>query len=596
MKNRHLKKLLACGLGALALTACSDKEPAAPVSVAQKPAIVMPSKPANKSNYAPANPFLADSVLPIGHINSAQSTGVNVAGPTGPSEVLTQENGGLTYTHIGPGHFGSAISAPYPNGKRVIWSNGQERISKLDYDTLEVLAEYELTDAPLHKLHGAMFTEEEADELFDSLDSLPMFRYSGMLTVLKTIPTAKKYYGAGLAGVYYMLSSDNELYVAGKDAIFVYGDTDPTDPTSPITLKREWKKPAAVTGSFNSMNMTHDGMVFSVTDDGWVVLVERDFSNHHTLLLTGGEVAPKWNQLMLDMGISQGQATWVRNGAAIDQAGNIFLPSLEHLHKVSWDGKELKNVWAERYSNKGHITVSFEDVINPETGQAFSFENANYGSGATASFMGFGEEDKFVVITDGDEAMNVTLFWRDEIPEGWQKLPHAPSRRIAGMTKADFGNPNIESVQTEQSVVVGGYGAMVVNNAPANKPIKKAPDAAYIGLAGHHPDYTPHGIQKFEWDPEAKQLKSAWVNNEVSSANCVPIVSNGSDTVYTLGGRNGKWTMFGANWTTGETALTYEVGSSRYNTQFAGILMDEEGRLLHNTIHGIVRYERPGKN
>ena len=44
------------------------------------------------------------------------------------------ENGDLTYTHLGPGHFGMAISGEYPNGERVIWSNGQERISKLDYN------------------------------------------------------------------------------------------------------------------------------------------------------------------------------------------------------------------------------------------------------------------------------------------------------------------------------------------------------------------------------------------------------------------------------------------------------------------------------
>lgn len=558
---------------------------------------IVSAKAAATPQYAPANPYLADSVLPIGHINSAQSTGVAHGGPSGPTESLSIENGGLTYSHLGPGHFGAAISPPYPNGKRVIWSNGAERISKLDYDTLEVIDEYFLTDAAVYRDNEGPMTAEQADKTFRLLDFLPKFRLSGLATVMTTVPLAKAYYGGGLAGVYYALDRDNVLFVGGKDAILAYADQDPTDPNSPIVLKGEWKKPAHIKGGFNSMNMTHDGWLVSITDDGWVVLISRDFSTQHTLQLTGAEVAAAWNAHMLSMGRSQGSATWVRNGPAIDKDGNIFIPSLQHMHKIVWDGERLSKdpadgAWVEPYSNKGAITVSFDDVIDPSTGQPFSFENINVGSGATASLMGYGDEDQFVVITDGDEVMNMVLFWRNAIPDDWQQLPNAPSRRIAGMLRADIGRSDATEVQSEQSVVVGGYGAFVVNNAPASKPISKAPDGIFVGLAGHHPDFTPHGVQKFEWDPEAQQLREAWVNNEVSSANSVPLVSNKSEKVYTVGARNGRWTLEALDWSTGESAFYYETGSSRFNTQFSGVLMDQEGRIIHTTIHGIVRYER----
>ena len=98
--------------------------------------------------------------MPIGHINSAQTTGVDHAGPAGPTEALSAQNGGLTYTHLGPGHFGAAISPPYPDGKRVIWSNGAERISKLDYDTMEVLSEYHLEDSPIYLNNGGPISAE----------------------------------------------------------------------------------------------------------------------------------------------------------------------------------------------------------------------------------------------------------------------------------------------------------------------------------------------------------------------------------------------------------------------------------------------------
>ncbi|MEH6569503.1 MAG: hypothetical protein V7709_10525 [Halioglobus sp.] len=590
--------LLAPLVSLVLLTGCSSEEPATSTDASTAtPEKVAKIRSGSRPNYAPPNSHLADSVLPIGHINSAQSTGMDHAGPSGPTEELSQENNGLTYTHIGPGHFGAAISPPYPNGKRVIWSNGAERISKLDYDSLEVIDEFQLKNSPIYQSNGGPVTSEQADKVFKKLDFLPKFRYSGMATVMATIPLAKEYYGGGLAGVYYLLSSDNVLFVGGKDSILAYADVDPANQQSGIELKAEWKKPAEVTGGFNSMNMTYDGWLISITDDGWVVLIKQDFSEYHTLQLTGAEIAPTWNQFMLDTGHSQGAATWMRNGPAIDEDGNIFVPSLQHMHKIVWDGEKLSKdpadgAWVEPYGNEGTITVTFDDVIDPSIGEPFTFNNANVGSGATASLMGYGDEDKFVVITDGSEVMNMVLFWRGDIPDDWKQLPNAPSRRIAGMLRADIGRDDALAVQTEQSVVVGGYGAFVVNNAPANKPIKQAPDGAYVGLAGHHPDFTPHGMQKFEWDPNTRALREDWVNTEVSSVNSVPIVSNDANLVYTVGARDGKWALEAIDWDTGESAFHYVTGSTRYNTQFSGVLMDQEGRILHTTIHGIVRYER----
>ncbi len=139
------------------------------------------------------------------------------------------------------------------------------------------------------------------------LDFLPKFRHSGLVTMLATVPLAKKYYGGGLAGVYYLLSADNVLYVGGKNSILAYADADPTDQKSKIVLKKEWQKPAEIAGGFNSMNMTYDGRLISTSDDGWVVLINRDLTQYHTLQLTGAEVAAAWNQRMLDAGAARAQ-------------------------------------------------------------------------------------------------------------------------------------------------------------------------------------------------------------------------------------------------------------------------------------------------
>ena len=158
MRSSYLKALMAPVVSLAILTGCGADQPADNTATASGAAASRSSTDGGPTpNYAP-------------HINSAQTTGVDHAGPAGPTEGLSREKGDLTYTHLGPGHFGAAISPPYPNGKRVIWSNGAERISKLDYDSLEVVSEYPLTNSPIYKNNEGLITEEQADKVFSRLD------------------------------------------------------------------------------------------------------------------------------------------------------------------------------------------------------------------------------------------------------------------------------------------------------------------------------------------------------------------------------------------------------------------------------------------
>ena len=123
------------------------------------------------------------------------------------------------------------------------------------------------------------------------------------------------------------------------------------------------------------------------------------------------------------------------------------------MHRVVWDGEKFSfeegdGAWRAKYRN-----------------------GTGYGSGTTPSLMGDDPlEDRFVVIGDGDEVVNITLFWRDSIPADWKCLPGAPSRRIAGLGPANMGDPAVKAIQTEQSITVAGYGAMTVNNEPSSIP------------------------------------------------------------------------------------------------------------------------------
>ena len=75
------------------------------------------------------NPFLANSQNPIAHGRCDQQDCTPIAGalPAGDPKVgEVLGTGDLQHTWLGPGHFGGLISGEYPDGRRVIWSNGRE--------------------------------------------------------------------------------------------------------------------------------------------------------------------------------------------------------------------------------------------------------------------------------------------------------------------------------------------------------------------------------------------------------------------------------------------------------------------------------------
>jgi hypothetical protein len=261
---------------------------------------------------------------------------------------------------------------------------------------------------------------------------------------------------------------------------------------------------------------------------------------------------------------------------ALDRDGGIYIASARHLHKIVWNGERLSadpadGAWSEPYLN--------------------GTEN---GTGATPALMGFGDEDRFVTITDGETLMNVVLYWRDRIPSDWTPLPGAPSPRIAGMLPATMGDPSRTSIQSEQAVVVSGYGALVVNNEPASIPpgFPAAAVRLLVAYLGNDPAFTPHGLQKFAWDPRARAFHEAWVNTEVASPNTVPLVSIPANLVYTCGARDGLWTLEALDWATGRSAFHDVLGSSRYNGFFSGVVLDQNGKIVLGAPFGKFRIER----
>jgi hypothetical protein len=508
--------------------------------------------PAPAAERPPRNPHLADSVYPLGHGDPGQQDALDVPGPSDPGRALDPAE--IQYAHVGPAHFGAYTSSPYPDGRRVLWSNGLDRIVKVDFASFEVLATRWVPGAE-------RWSEAQADASIAAFDA----SNEGLLAIWRGFREASKL--RDLSSVYTLLDASNTYFIADKSGrVTAYGDADPGDPASAIVEKGSLRLPAPATGLPVGMNMTFDGWLIVPTEHGFAVAISRDLARYRVARLLHSQGAEDKATRATGYG-------WVRNGVAVDESGGIYVASQEHVHKLVWTGDELSSdpadgAWTARYLNGwGH------------------------GTGATPSLMGFGDEDRFVVITDGEPLMNVVLFWRDEIPGDWEQLPGAPDRRIAGQLPADMGDPGLTAIQSEQSVVVAGYGALVVNNTPRNAPwyLPERAKSLLIGYLGSSPRHQPYGAQKFEWDPGARRLRNAWVNRSVSSPSCVPVVSYPSDRVYLIGARDDQWTLEALEWRDGRSAFHARIGGQRYNPFFSGTEIDEVGRIHYGTPWGRVR-------
>jgi hypothetical protein len=271
-------------------------------------------------NMPPVNPYLAKSSYSMAHGNPSQQDAVSQAGPSGPSRTLTPDE--IQYQHVGPAHFGAATSGVYADGRRVFWSNGIDRIVKIDYDTWEIVAEYFFPDVEI-------YDEERADEAITGFDE----SNDGFFALIRTFQEMGKL--RDLANLYTVLDKDHIYYVGSKTgAITAYGDADPGDSRSAIVKKAEFQLPPEVTGPVMGLNMTYDGWLIVATENGYVAAVKRDFSEVHTIRMRHSEGAE-------DKATGPAGKGWVRNAFAIDDEGGIYIASQEHMHKVVWTGQGL---------------------------------------------------------------------------------------------------------------------------------------------------------------------------------------------------------------------------------------------------------------
>lgn len=210
--------------------------------------------------------------------------------------------------------------------------------------------------------------------------------------------------------------------------------------------------------------------------------------------------------------------------------------------------------------------------------------------------------DKFVVITDGQKLANIVLFWRDEIPADWKPIAEGKSRRIAAEIPVTYGNAERKVSISEQSVLVRGYGAAVVNNdyrnidliagaSTGNAIIDTLRNGIVVFLSNLRL-IQPYGIQKFEWNPITRQLDTAWVNKKVSCPNGIPTMSAESQLMYCVGARSRAWTIEGIHWDNGASQFHKRIGLlPRFNSFYAATQIGNHRTMISGTTFGVMELD-----
>lgn len=504
------------------------------------------------------NPFLSAEIYGVTHINPAKQNSIPYRIPLKTQRVDLESMvpvwGGpvnnATYASATPGYF---------------WSVSTDRVALIDArkKKWKKVADIDLPGAKRRSL--------------DALKKIAEYRYSDMKKAeghLKSILGDSP--GSILpAGIYALVSDKDIVYANAGTIVSAIGLVDRKNISKGLEVKAQFDTatiipPTSVFGEkprvgLVGMNMTYDGYVVIGALNGIAVI---DTS------LTKG--------LFHSFDDENQMAT---NSLAVDKDGGIYVATGSKkprmpgvMHKFVWNGKRISDdpkdgAWKAKY----------------EGGDWPPAIKAGTGTGSTPTLMGFGDgEDRLVLITDGANRMKLVAFWRDAIPADARKIQGALSPRIADQKPVTAGvSEQRPWIQSEQTIIVSGYGAFVVNNLIEEGHPDRIIDVMTVGPV-HQP---PRGVEKIVWNDKENRFYSAWTRGDVVSVSMVPLVSSGARAVFVNGySERDGWEVTGLDWETGTTVSRTIFGhNNKGNGAYAILQFLEDGDMLFNSVIGPYR-------
>lgn len=507
-------------------------------------ATVTADAPKRKPQAQKANVYLAAKTYAITHFNPAQTDAMPYVVPLGTFQVDLAQSPHITQ---GPVNI-ATLASPSP---RYMWAVSSQGATYVDVSgkNFSPLAQI---SAPGLKVITPDVHERALGTPFTSLEQVK--------------EAVTKVYGLDWTrianGVYSVVDRDNVLYYNSYEGdVFAFSLVDAKRPEAGIKVLRtlDMRKHLTKSERIAGLSLTQNGRLI-VLGNNSISVVDRSMQ---------GEVQQ----------VRFGAGETITNSLAVDDTDGIYVASDKRMYKLIWNGKALSKdeshgAWSAPY----------------ETGRQPPNVKIGVGTGSTPTLMGFGSDpDKLVVITDGADRMKLVAFWRDKIPADAQAMP-GQSPRVAGKIQVTAGlSPAPEFLQSEQSVVVSGYGAFVVNNIAEKGSQDRLVDVLALGPV----EPPPHGVERFEWNPKENAFRSVWARPDVSSTSMVPSMSQPSNVVFTSGydSKDG-WLLTGLDWDSGKTVHTTVFGKdNRGNGAYATIQFLSDGDLMFNGVAGQTRVD-----
>jgi len=459
------------------------------------------------------NPHLSTSPWSVSHMGSYAQASSSHAAPQSDQNIIAQ------HIYVDGQPIGLPFTGEYNDGGRALWVSTlsfERPVIKVDHDTFEVIDTYVPSDREQNPPQSS----------------------------------------GGITGSYSLIDRDNHFIVGREKEIEIYADAIKGDRFSSIELKKRFKLPdeffCRTDDVLVGLVMTYDGRIAFATEQGSIGTLPRqpNMMRAENLRFTSinGEACGDPTVASEDLEI-------ISNSISTDETGGIFVVSSEAMYRIDSHDSMLSPSWrAEYQAGDGNVSAI---RLGP-------------GAGSTPTLMGEAhDDDRFVAIHDGQELMNLVLFWRDQIPTDWQGLP-GKDRRIACEVPVTYGNDNATKTLSEQSISVRGYSAILVNNLltdQAEKLLDVIPDPTIKSLFGALfsgiPAFAPKGVERIDWDPKTQTCNTVWANSEVSWPNMIPALSTASNLIYGIEQQEGNWGLGGLNFDTGESTL-FKQASERF--------------------------------
>lgn len=584
-------------------------------------------------------PHLVNDLYAVSHFNP-HSTDSTPYGPTiNPKEVsvnLADEK----IIYGGPVNIMTLAAEGGDNPNRM-WQVGTNGISYINTETwrpicqLDVLAEY-----------FSSSYEELEEENYEAFVADCDANVSNIHEMKNTL---RRHFGTNYItrfgnGLYAVVGAGNVLYVQYGTSIFAFTFNSSLEEIELIGELPNAAETIMSTNPTEEIDNYEDSVGFvglSLNSDGIVVAtLNIGIALIHPSVFIDGDTSRKIyfapflssdNRLTAETSSAQQQPIAfdtfesISNSICIDDDNAIYVASTV----TSQDGSTclgyLRKLTVTHYGNNatvgkimmaGVVDNNLNEIAEATGAWITPYETSNEqdppvikrgrGTGSTPTLMGDGE-NTFVVMTNGAKQMELVAYWRD-VNES--EIILGNKKREADRIKVSCGfDDNLPSgwAQSEQSVVVNGYGAFVVNNIPSHynpqmtEGLNLQNNLLQACMVGPY-NMGPTGVEKFVWDVTESRWKStvdsdsAWNNPEIPSTSTVPIYCENSNMVIVTGWEgkpglsNGNWVVQGFDWDTGARHYKLNFGPSmRGNGAYSIPQFLQDGSMIFNSIIGPVK-------